>query len=45
VTCVAPTLAELEREFHISVDVYLSYCAEQGLQPGVPYDEPRRAAS
>ena len=36
VTFVAPTLPELERELRISVDVYLSYCLERGLTPGIP---------
>ena len=45
VTFVAPTMVDLEHEFHISVDEYLSYCAEKGLQPERPCQEPRRAAS
>ena len=45
VSFVAPMLPELEREFHISVDVYLSHCAPMGLTPEIPSAEPRRAAS
>ena len=36
VTFEAPTLPELEREFRISVDVYLECCAEDGLTPNPP---------
>jgi len=45
VTFVAPNVAELEHEFHVSVDEYLSYCAEKGLQPERPREERRRAVS
>jgi len=45
VTFVAPNVAELEHEFHVSVDEYLSYCAEKGLQPDQPCEERRRTLS
>jgi predicted HicB family RNase H-like nuclease len=32
-TFVAPTLEDLEREFHAAVDDYLSFCAEKGREP------------
>ena len=43
VNFIAPTVPELEREFRISVDVYLDYCAEKGLTPNTP--PAQRAAS
>jgi predicted HicB family RNase H-like nuclease len=39
VNFIAPTVPELEREFRISVDVYLECCAEDGLTPEVPVPE------
>jgi predicted HicB family RNase H-like nuclease len=45
VTFVSETLDGLEREFQISVDVYLDWCAESGIEPKHPRAEPRRAAS
>jgi predicted HicB family RNase H-like nuclease len=45
VTFVASDVAELEHEFHVSVDEYLSYCAEKGLRPDQPQEERRRAVS
>jgi predicted HicB family RNase H-like nuclease len=45
VTFVAPSVAELEHEFRVSVDEYLSYCAEKGLQPERPREERQRAVS
>src|ERR1035437_10314357 len=33
VTFVASTPVELQHEFHVSVDVYLAHCAENGLSP------------
>jgi len=36
ITFVAPTLEEMEHEFHLSVDDYLSFCAEDGRQPDPP---------
>ena len=45
VTFVAPTLAELEHEFHVSVDEYLSFCEEQGMEPERPQEALRRVAS
>lgn len=45
VTFESETLEGLEREFRISVDVYLEWCAECGLVPNRPHAEPRRAAS
>ena len=54
VTFVASTPAELQREFHISVDEYLAHCAETGkaankpangvFQVRVPPELHRRAA-
>lgn len=45
VTFESETLDGLEREFQISVDVYLDWCAESGIEPKRPRAEPRRAAS
>ena len=45
ITFVADNLEDLEREFRISVDDYLEFCAEDGVEPNRPYAEPRRAAS
>lgn len=45
VTFVAPSIAELEHEFHVSVDEYLSYCAEKGLKPETPQKERHRTVS
>lgn len=45
VTFVADNIEELEREFRISVDDYLEFCAEDGVEPNRPYAEPTRAAS
>ena len=36
VTYEAPTLAELEQEFHISVDLYLASREELGYRPNKP---------
>jgi predicted HicB family RNase H-like nuclease len=33
----ADRAADLEQEFHASVDVYLEVCAEQGKQPSKPH--------
>jgi predicted HicB family RNase H-like nuclease len=33
----AERAADLEQEFHTSVDVYLDVCAEQGKQPSKPH--------
>jgi predicted HicB family RNase H-like nuclease len=33
----ADRAADLEQEFHTSVDVYLEVCAEQGKQPSKPH--------
>jgi predicted HicB family RNase H-like nuclease len=44
VTFVAPDVVALEHEFHVSVDEYLSYCAEKGLRPELPRQERRRAS-
>ncbi len=33
----ADRVADLDREFHISVDVYLEVCAEQGKTPSKPH--------
>jgi predicted HicB family RNase H-like nuclease len=45
VTFEADTLEAAEREFRISVDDYLEWCAEDGVEPNRPYHEPQRAAS
>jgi predicted HicB family RNase H-like nuclease len=45
VTFEAETPGALEREFRISVDDYLEFCAEDGVEPNRPFAEPRRAAS
>lgn len=37
VTFEAPTVPELEKEFHTSVDEYIAYCREQGHEPEKPY--------
>lgn len=36
VTFEAPSLAELEREFRISIDAYLELCAERALAVEAP---------
>ena len=45
ITFVADNLEDLEREFRISVDDYLEWCARDGVEPNRPYTEPERAAS
>ncbi len=45
VTFESETLEGLEREFRISVDVYLEWCAERGVAPNRPHAEPQRAVS
>jgi predicted HicB family RNase H-like nuclease len=45
ITFEADNPEDLEREFRISVDDYLEWCAEDGAEPNRPSDEPRRAAS
>jgi predicted HicB family RNase H-like nuclease len=45
VTFEAETPEALEREFRISVDDCLEWCAEDGVEPNRPFAEPRRAAS
>jgi predicted HicB family RNase H-like nuclease len=42
VTFEAPTVDGLQREFQVSVDTYLEYCAERGRAPERPIT---RAAS
>ena len=42
VTFEATSIDELEREFHVSVDEYLAFCAEQGLEPNEPRPNPAR---
>lgn len=44
VTFVADNLGDLEREFRISIDEYLAFCAEQGVEPERPRVEQRRAS-
>ena len=41
VSFVSETLDSLEREFRISVDVYLRDCAEDGHEPDRPHVAPR----
>ncbi|MFL5386557.1 MAG: type II toxin-antitoxin system HicB family antitoxin [Longimicrobiaceae bacterium] len=36
VTFVADNLEDLEREFRASVDIYLEFCAERGVEPNRP---------
>ena len=45
ITFVADNLEDLEREFRISVDDYLEWCAEDGVEPNCPDTQPRRAVS
>ena len=45
VSFVAETPEDLEREFRISVDVYLEFCAERGYEPDRPRADPQRASS
>jgi len=45
VTFEAGNLEDLEREFRTSVDVYLAWCTEDGVEPNRPCTEPKRAAS
>ena len=44
VTFEADTPEALEREFRISVDVYLDFCAERGVEPNRPGDEHKDAS-
>lgn len=44
VTFVAENLEDLEREFRISVDDYLEWCAEVGAEPNRPSAEPKQTA-
>ena len=44
ITFVAETLPDLEREFHVSVDDYLSWCAEDGVEPKRSAAAQRRAS-
>jgi len=37
ITFQAERVADLDREFHTSVDVYLEVCAEQGKAPSKPH--------
>jgi len=32
----ADSVADLKREFHVSIDDYLNYCAEKGITPDKP---------
>jgi predicted RNase H-like HicB family nuclease len=45
VTFEADTPDEIEREFRISVDEYLAFCAEEGIEPERPGHPRIRAAS
>jgi predicted HicB family RNase H-like nuclease len=42
VSFVSDSRENLEREFRISVDVYLEVCAGQGVEPQRPHADPRR---
>lgn len=44
VTFEAATLADLEREFRVSVDDYLAFCAKDGMEPERPRITQRRAS-
>ncbi|HEX8241873.1 MAG TPA: type II toxin-antitoxin system HicB family antitoxin [Longimicrobium sp.] len=44
ITFVADNLHDLEREFRISVDDYLQWCAEDGVEPKKPREAQRRAS-
>ncbi|HEX9939707.1 MAG TPA: hypothetical protein VGB15_21410 [Longimicrobium sp.] len=44
VTFEADNLADLEREFRISVDDYLALCARDGVAPETPQIEQRPAS-
>ncbi|HEU4561134.1 MAG TPA: hypothetical protein VFS20_25000 [Longimicrobium sp.] len=44
VTFEANNLADLEREFRISVDDYFALCARNGVEPEKPHIEQRRAS-
>lgn len=44
VTFEADNLVDLEREFRISVDDYLAFCARDGVEPERPRLEQRRAS-
>jgi predicted HicB family RNase H-like nuclease len=37
ITFEADTIADIEREFHASVDEYLAWCARDGVDPEKPY--------
>ena len=37
ITFYGKSTEDLHREFEISVDDYLAYCREEGLEPGKPY--------
>lgn len=39
ITFEAASMEQLEKEFHISVDVYLDFCAEEGHEPEKPSAE------
>ncbi|HSU16658.1 type II toxin-antitoxin system HicB family antitoxin [Longimicrobium sp.] len=45
VTFEAERVEDLEREFQISVDVYLEHCARKGREPNRPGEQRKRAAS
>lgn len=37
ITFESESATEIVKEFHISVDEYLAYCAEEGVEPEKPY--------
>ena len=37
ITFQSDNASDIEREFHTSVDEYLTFCAEQGIEPAKPY--------
>jgi predicted HicB family RNase H-like nuclease len=45
VTFVAENTEDLGRELRISIDCYLDFCAERGVEPDRPDNEPRHAGS
>ncbi len=39
ITFQSESAAEIAGEFHTSVDEYLSFCTEQGIEPSKPYSD------
>lgn len=40
ISFVAPSASELQREFELSVDEYLAFCSERGVEPEKPHPRP-----